>query len=70
MAALMQEYGCPRCGSPSEMDDFEARPVFNDGRVETLELIVESWCDGCEAASLFTDNVAVDVFIEKLKRMD
>lgn len=69
MAAEL-EYGCPRCGSTADMEDFEARPVFDGGNVLHLELVVESWCEGCDAASLFTDEVPVDTFVEKLRDME
>jgi len=66
----MMEYGCPRCGSDADLEDFEARPLFNGGgEIESLELVIESWCDSCDAASLFTDTVEVEIFLEKLEDM-
>ncbi len=66
----MKEYGCPRCGASSAMEDFEARPVFNGEKMDSLELVIESWCDDCDAGSLFTDNVSVDVFVATLRSLD
>lgn len=67
----MMDYGCPRCGSAAAMEDFEARPVFGgEEEVEVLELVVESWCDSCDAGSIFTDEITIDDFIDKLQNID
>ncbi|MBS1264158.1 MAG: hypothetical protein MAG715_01360 [Methanonatronarchaeales archaeon] len=67
----MKEYGCPRCGGSAAMEDFEARPVFNNGgSMDSLELVVESWCEDCSAASLFTDTVTVNSFVDTLRSLD